>query len=112
MTCNCNIHKTTALTNNTSTVNMTVTNSTNISSLECFDLILCQNPNTVVTGSPVPFTLTINGSTAQLYNKYHLPVYTNRLKPRKIYRGAYVNDGTNAWVQLFNTPDCPAYALP
>lgn len=89
---------------------MTVTNSTNISSLDPFYLVLCVNPDSVVTGSPLPFTLTINGSTAQLYNKYHLPVMSNRLCPRKRYVGAYVNDGTNAWVQLFNTPDCARYA--
>lgn len=68
------------------------------------------NPSTVVTGSPLPFTITINGSTAQLYNKYHLPIYSNRLCPRKRYCGAYVNNGTDAWVVLFNTPDCPQFA--
>lgn len=59
---------------------------------------------------PLPFTITINGSTAQLYNKYHLPIYSNRLCPRKRYCGAYVNNGTDAWVVLFNTPDCPQFA--
>lgn len=86
------------------------TNDTNISSLDYFELVLCQSPNTVVTGEPLPFTLTINGSTAQLYNKYHLPVYSNRLCPRKRYEGAYVNDGTNAWVILWDTPARPQFA--
>lgn len=103
-------HKVTSLTATDSTVNMTVTNSTNISSLDKFELVLCVNPSTVVTGSPLPFTITINGSTAQLYNKYHLPIYSNRLCPRKRYCGAYVNNGTDAWVVLFNTPDCPQFA--
>lgn len=110
--CNCNpyFHKTTALTVGDNTVNMTVTNDTNVSSLDYFELVLCQNPNTIVTGAPLPFTLTINGSTAQLYNKYHLPIYSNRLCPRKRYKGAYVNDSTNAWVILWDTPDCPQFA--
>lgn len=112
MTCDCNFHKTTAIAVANNTLNLTVTNSTNISSLDCFELVLCQNPDSVVTGSPIPVTLTINGSTAQLYNKYHLPVYSNRLCPRKLYKGWYVNDGTNAWVELKNTPDCPVYAQP
>lgn len=103
-------HKVTSLTATDNTVNMTVTNSTNISSLDKFELVLCVNPSTVVTGSPLPFTITINGSTAQLYNKYHLPIYSNRLCPRKRYYGAYVNNGTDAWVVLFNTPDCPQFA--
>ena len=117
MNCNCfgsqhYQHKVLTLTNNTTSVNMTVSNATNISSLDCFELLLCTNPNTVVFGAPLPYTITINGSTAQLYNKYHLPIYTNRLNPRKKYYGAYVNNGTDAWVELFNTPDCAIYATP
>lgn len=57
-------HKVTSLTATENTVNMTVTNSTNVSSLDKFELVLCVNPSTVVTGSPLPFTITINGSTA------------------------------------------------
>lgn len=112
MTCDCNyyLHKTTTLTVGDTAVNMTVTNDTNIASLDCFELILCQCPSNVVTGAPLPYTITINGSTAQLYNKYYLPIYTNRLKPRKKYRGAYVNNGTDAWVILFDTPCDPQYA--
>lgn len=112
MNCNCDrhFHKSTALTATATTVNITVTNATNISNLDCFELVLCQNPDTVVTGVPLPFTLTINGATAQLYNKYHLPIYSNRLCSRKRYKGAYVTDGTDAWVELFNTPCDPQYA--
>lgn len=114
MICDCNnkLHKVTSLTAGENAVNMTVTNSTNIASLDAFELVLCVNPETVVTGSPLPYTITINGSTAQLYNKYHLPVYTNRLCTRKVYKGWYVNNGTDAWVELRNTPDCRVYALP
>lgn len=108
--CDPRFHKTTGLTASATAVNMTVTNSTNIASLDCFKLVLCECPNSIITGAPLPYTITINGSTAQLYNKYRLPVYTNRLKPRKVYRGAYVNNGTDAWVILFDTPCDPQYA--
>lgn len=104
-------HKVTSLTASDTAVNMTITNNTNISDLDCFELVLCVNPNTVVTGAPLPYTITVNGTAVSLYNKYYLPVYTNRLRSRKKYYGAYVaTDGGTPYVILFNTPDCPQFA--
>lgn len=98
-------HKVTDLTATAESINMTVTNSTNISSLDDFELLLCKNPNSVVTGEPLPFTITINGTAVSLLNKYSLPIYSNRLSCRKVYHGAYVvpEEGT-PYVILFNTP--------
>ena len=119
MMCNCNpnFHKVTNLTSvgeDTQTgVLMTVTNSTNISNLDNFELVLCVNPSTVVTGAPVPYTLTVNSESVALVNKYSLPIYTDRLKTRKKYYGAYVvPSGGDPYVILFNTPDCPCMAVP
>lgn len=108
--CNQNFHKVTSLTNNTTSVEMTVTNSTNISSLDPFELVLCVNPSSVVTGAPVPFTININGASVPVYNKYSLPVYTDRLRTRKCYYGSYVVNGSNSYVILWNTPCCAQYA--
>ena len=93
-------------------INMTITNSTNISNLDCFELILCVNPNTVITGEPLPYTITVNGVAVNLLNKYSLPIYSNRLKVRKRYYGSYVAPATgDPYVILWNTPNCPAYAV-
>lgn len=118
MSCNCNpnFHKVTNLTSvgtDTQTgVLMTITNSTNISNLDYFELVLCVNPNTVVTGSPVPYTIEVNGTAIPLNNKYNLPIYTDRLQTRKRYYGAYVVPTTgDPYVILWNTPNCPAMAV-
>lgn len=104
-------HKVTGLTVTDTAVNMTITNNTNVSDLDCFELILCVNPNNSVTGAPLPYTITVNGGAVPLYNKYSLPIFTNRLRSRKRYYGAYVaTDGATPYVILFNTPDCPQYA--
>lgn len=114
MTCDCdvNFHKVTALTAGETSVNMTVTNSTNISSLDDFQLVLCVNPASVVTGAPLPYTVTVNGTAYNLYNKYALPIYTNRLKTRKVYNGAFVTNGNTSYVILWDTPGCARYAKP
>jgi hypothetical protein len=108
--CNPYFHKSTALTAGETAVEITVTNSTNISSLDCFELVLCQCPSEVVTGEPLPFTINVNGTAVNLLNKYSLPIYTNRLKPRKRYFGAYVAEGATPYVILFNTPCDPQFA--
>jgi len=119
MNCNCNpnFHKVTALASVGETtqtgVLMTVTNDTNIASLDYFELVLCTNPGGVVTGAPVPYTIEINGAAVALNNKYGLPIYTNRLHTRKRYYGSYVvpSEG-DPYVILWNTPDNPAMAVP
>lgn len=111
------IHFTTALTPTPSetptSLVMTVTNSGNISSLEYFELVMTRNPYSVITGDPVPFEVTVNGTNVPLYNKYSLPIYSNRLNMRKRYYGSYVApEGGDAYVILWNTPNNPAYATP
>lgn len=112
MTCNPNFHKVTSLTATATEVTMTVTNPTNISSLDYFELVLCVDPRSVVTGAPLPYEITINGTAVALLNKYSLPIYTNRLCTRKRYYGSYVVPETgDPYVILWNTPDCPQFAV-
>lgn len=113
MDCNCRpyFHKVTALTAGDASVEMTITNPTNISSLDYFELVLCVNPDTVVTGDPLPYTVNVNGTAVPLLNKYSLPINTNRLCPRKRYIGSYVESGGAGYVILWNTPDCARFAL-
>lgn len=115
MSCsNCqNIHKVTGLvyTAGTSLVVQT-TNSTNISSLQDFCFVLPCNidVSATVTGVPVNVYMNINGTNYPLYNKYHLPVTSNHLFRRKLYRGWFVANGTTAWVELADLPRCKCNA--
>ena len=114
MTCNCNpnFHKTLTLTQTATNLVATLSNSTNISSLDYFEVIVCQNPDNVITGNPLPYQFTINGTPVEVRNKYSLPIYSDRLKTRKRYYGSYVAPATgDPYVILWNTPNCPAYAV-
>lgn len=109
MTCNCNLHKATNLT--TAGV-LTVTNSNNIANLMPFDLVLCLNPNNVITGAPVNYTITVNGVAIPLLNRVGLPISTDHLMPRKRYHGYYIVPTTGGpYVILANTPCDLAYAV-
>ena len=111
--CNCNKHMVNGMSYTPdSSLVLTSTNSTNISSLDEYNFFLpCnQNPSTVVTGNPVSVYLTINGVNYPLYNKYHLPVLSNYLRRRKLYKAWFVNNGTTGWVELQYLPCCKAHA--
>ena len=113
MACNCNcnpnFHRATAL---DATGLLTVTNSTNIANLSPFNLVLCVNPDSVITAAPVNYTLTINGTTADLKNRYGLPISTDHLSTRRVYHGRYIVPVTGTpYVILLDTPCDIAYAL-
>lgn len=110
--CNCNksCHKLeTAISNGTNVI-LTVTNSNNISSLECFNFSACsKSVSDVVTGTPIPVLITVNGTNVALLNKYSLSIQSNRVPLRS--RGAYVApDGASPYVILFDTPICKCNA--
>ena len=88
MNCNCGIlHRATNLT--TAGV-LTVTNPNNIANFDDFNLLLCLNPNNIITGAPVAYTVTINGTAVPILDKWGYPIQTDRLCPRKIYQGKYI----------------------
>lgn len=110
--CDCNktCHKLETAVSNGTNVALTVTNSDNISSLDCFNFTAgCKSVNDVVTGSPLPVQIIVNGVAVSLLNKYSLPILSNRVPQRS--RGAYVvpSSGT-PYVILFDTPTCRCYA--
>lgn len=110
MTCNCqNLHRATNL---SASGLLTVTNSNNIANLMPFDLVLCLNPDTVITGAPVDYTIIVNGASVALKNKLGLPISTDHLCSRKRYKGYYVVPETgDPYVILLNTPCDLAYAM-
>lgn len=108
MICNCpNMHFSTTLTYVAATsLTVGTTNSTNIVSKQPFCFVIRQRVSDVVTGAPVPVIMTVNGSAANLYDKYHLPMTSDKLDCRTLYKGWYVNNGTDAWVELAEFPCC------
>lgn len=111
MVCNCNpnFHKSTAL---TADGVMSVTNSNNVANLDPFFLVLTINPNTVITGTPVDYSITVNGANIALKNRLGLPISTDRLRRRRLYEGRYVVPSTGGpYVILLDTPCNIAYAL-
>lgn len=100
MTCNCNLHKGISL--NSDGV-LTVTSPNNISNFEDFNLVICLNPNNFITGSPVPYQITINGANVPVWDVWGYPIKTNRLCPRTRYKGKYVSGtGITTHITLAN----------
>lgn len=110
MACNCEfLHRATSLTTGGL---LTVTNPNNIANLMPFNLVLCLNPNAVILGAPVDYTITVNGTDVELKNKYGLPISTDHLEPRRVYRGRYIVPATgDPYVILLNTPCDIAFAM-
>lgn len=111
MSCNCNKHKhvleSVAVTE--TNVVLTVSNSTNIGSLDNFELVIpCCKSVSDFTGEPLPVQINVNGEAVNLYNKYSLPILSNRV-PRRA-KGAYVVSSGVGYVILFTTPYCKANA--
>lgn len=68
---------------------LTVTEPNNIASGDRFVLALGLNPNTIITGAPVNYTVTINGTAVQIKNRFAARVSSDKLVPRVPYRGYY-----------------------
>lgn len=107
MNCNCcaNLHKTTAL----STAGLlTVTNPNNVGNFDKFCLVLTICPDSVITGVPVAYTVTINGTAVPIVDKWGYPITTDRLRTRTLYKGRYITVGANSHVTLLNVCDTDA----
>lgn len=110
MTCNCgSFHRATNLTTGGL---LTVTNPNNVANFDEFNLLLCLNPNNIITGAPVPYTITVNGSAIPILDIWGYPIKTDRLCPRKIYRGRYITGtGITTHITLVNVCCTVADAL-
>lgn len=89
--CNCNNnHRVLTVTYSGTAVQLTATNTNDISSLQPFNLICCKPVSSLVTGAPVPVTITINGiANVPIRDDLGLPVLSNRV-PRGKTCGTYV----------------------
>lgn len=91
-------------------VALTVTNSSDRSSLDNFVFKTGdKSVASVVTGSPLSVQIIINGTAVSLLNRYSLPILSNRVPRRS--RGAYVVPASGTpYVILFDTPYCKCNA--
>lgn len=97
------IHEVETVTATDANVVLTVSESTNISSLEPFNLKVCRAISDVVTETPLPVQITVNGVAVDLLNRYALPILSNRVPRRSL--GTYVVPTTgDPYVILHTTP--------
>lgn len=97
------LHEVETVTATATNVVLTVSDSTNISSLEPFNLKVCRAISDVVTGTPLPVQITINGVAVDLLNRFALPILSNRVPRRAL--GTYVVPTTgDPYVILHTTP--------
>lgn len=102
------MHSVQAITDNTTSIDLTVSNSTDIGNLQPF--ILIRNKSVSVPTAPVPVTINVNGTSVELQNKYGIQIQSNRLPRRAV--GAYVVPETgDPYVILFTTPYCRCNAI-
>lgn len=103
--CQCNNnHYLEAVAATTTNVVLTVSNATNISSLEPFNIITGNRRiSETVTGAPLPVQVTVNGTAVDLRNRFALPILSNRVPQRS--KGTYVVPTTgDPYVILYTTP--------
>ena len=95
MACNCNcpyMHRTSAI---SATGVLTVTNASNVGDFDPFCLIVTINPDAVITGAPVPVTVTINGAAVPIVDVWGYPITTDILGVcRTKYKGRYIQNAT------------------
>lgn len=104
MSCS-NVHKITAITASDTDVNITVLNSTDIGNLEPFAIRTCGCVNYTPPTSPLPVTITVNGTNVPLLNKYSIQILSNHI-PAYAYGAYVVPEAGDPYVILFSTPRC------
>lgn len=97
-------HKVETVTATATNVVLTVSDSTNIGSLDSFNLVTgCQRVSNAVTGSPLPVQIIVNNVAVNLLNRFALPILSNRVPERA--KGYYVVPETgDPYVILYTTP--------
>jgi len=74
---------------------LTVTNATNVGNFDPFCLIMTIDPDGVITGAPVPVTITINGTAVPVVDIWGYPITTDVLGVcRTKYKGRYIENDT------------------
>ncbi len=92
--CNCNnTHRVVTVTNSGTAIELVVTDATNIGDMERFNLAVYKPISALVTGAPLPVTITLNGVAGiPVKNKFGLPLMSN-LVPWGKTCGRFIQDG-------------------
>lgn len=111
--CNCNCsnnHRVVTVTYTGTAIELTATNTNDIASLESFNLICCKPVSSLVTGEPVPVSITINGVAGiPLRDDLGLPIMSNAV-PRGKTCGTYVVNTTGETTDTYLMLRTPHYA--
>ena len=107
--CN-NIHRVVTVTNTGTTIELTLTDSTNIGDMEPFNLV-CRKPiSALVTGEPIPVVAVINGvATVPLKDVYGQPLMSN-VVPLGLTCGKYIIDNSGETPAPYVWLKTPRYA--
>ena len=109
MLCN-NFHRATSVTYSGTNVAIDFTNSTDISSKEPFNIIVCKPVSSLVTGAPVPVVTNINGvANIPLRDRFGLPLMSNKV-PKGTTYGTYVVNETGDTPDVYVILRTPCYA--
>lgn len=112
MSCNCNndYHRVTNVSVTTTNVVLTVTNPNNIGNMETFNLICCKPVSSLVTTSPLPVQIVLNGETSvDVKNAYGLPLMSN-VVPYGCTKGKFIIDSSGETPETYVILKTPCYA--
>ena len=106
----CDTHRVLTVTYSGTTIDLIATDTNNIGSLERFNLVVRKPISSLVTGDPVPVTITINGTSGVLIkNAFGLPLMSN-VVPLGLTRGRYVVDNSGDTPDMYVILETPCYA--
>lgn len=110
MSCNNDYHRVTNVSVTTTNVVLTVTNPNNIGNMETFNLICCKPVSSLVTTSPLPVQVVLNGEQSiDVKNSYGLPLMSN-VVPFGCTKGKFIIDSSGETPETYVILKTPCYA--
>lgn len=92
-------HRVVTVTNTGTTIELALTDSTNIGNMETFNIICCKPVSALVTTAPIPVTAVINGAAVPVKDIYGQPLLSN-VVPWGLTCGKYIVDTDSPYVWL------------
>ena len=113
MVCLCNnlTHRVVTVANSGTAIQLTVTDSTNIGNQEIFNLAVFKPISALVTGEPIPVTISINGVTGiPVKNALGEPLLSNLVPYGKTYGRFVMGGDTTSAATSYVILRTPCYA--
>ena len=95
----CNTHRVMTVTNTGTTIELTLTDSTNIGDMERFNMVCKKTVGALVTTAPIPVTAVINGASVSVRNIYGQTLLSD-VVPWGPSFGRYIVDDSGAYLWL------------